>query len=224
MRNIRGVDRAAQERNTDFADAASIKKNFPFYRGKGKRNVPLAQLHKLASRKDKADYCRQWRNLTDAQQVVQKQRYQQEATIAKDGGRTFDAVRKELEGCGYAATWEVVDAATILPQERKRLYVAGIRRDVAAAPGEEGCAPFAFPRLPDLRRGVRDVLQSTSRDDEEDALSDGEVARLELSPRQLAKVRSQPYTRRHPEARFLSDPSRPAKTLQSSYASYMVGS
>ena len=66
VQNIRGVDRAAQERNTDFADAASIKKNFPFYRGKGKRNVPLARLHKLASRKDKA-VGQQWRDLTDTQ-------------------------------------------------------------------------------------------------------------------------------------------------------------
>ena len=52
-----------------------------------------------------------------------------------------------------------------------------------------------------------------------------EEAALELSRRQLGKVASQQYTLRHPEARFLSPASgAPARTLQSSYSHYMVGS
>ena len=70
----------------------------------------------------------------------------------------------------------MVDAARVLPQERKRLYVAGTRRDVAAALRGDGRVPFEFPRLPDLRSGVQDVLQSTSRSGGDDDENDDEDA------------------------------------------------
>ena len=183
--------------------------------------------------------------------------------LLHDGGRTLRLIVDELEGCGYDVTRELVDAVRVLPQERNRLFLAGVRREeedddvvVVASRGgdgdddvdgddderspsddDEGIATnddvcvsrkkkkksmknekFAFPRaLPDLSRGVRDVIETRGMDP-------AELDRVRLSPRQVRKVRTQRYTRRHPTARFLTDTTLPAKTIQSSYMSYMVGS
>lgn len=135
--------------------------------------------------------------------------------LLHEDGRTFTIIRTELEDCGYVLYWELVDAVALLPQERKRLYIVGVRRDLDAS----GCK-YKFPTFPSLGRGVKDILQYT----ESDALSEEDIESLALTPHQLSKVRSQSYTKKFPEARFLCDLSLPSKTLQSSYSSYMVGS
>ncbi|KAL9187679.1 hypothetical protein ACHAXT_006057 [Thalassiosira profunda] len=135
--------------------------------------------------------------------------------LLHDEGKTLELIVGELEKCGYDISYELVDAVTLLPQERSRLFFAGVRRD--RADSEEGCNNlFAFPSLPHLHRGVEDVVQLQ--------MGTEELERLMLSPHQLKKVQSQRYTQEHPEARFLSDRTRAAKTIQSSYTQYMVGS
>ena len=135
--------------------------------------------------------------------------------LLHENGSTFDVIKKELECSGYKLSCEVVDAVMLLPQERKRLYIGGVRQDLKV--NEQ----YAFPSLPNLQRGVADILHNNNSSDK---LSEEEVQKLTLSDHQLSKVRSQTYTKQHPEARFLGDLSKPSKTIQSSYASYMVGS
>jgi DNA (cytosine-5)-methyltransferase 1 len=136
--------------------------------------------------------------------------------LQHDGGDTFAIIRKELEECGFVVQWDIVDAVNLLPQERKRLYIIGVRCDIS----KSGCI-YTFPALPNLGRGVRDILQQTNGDD---ALTTAELERLTLTTHQRNKVQSQAYTKKFPEARFLSNLSLPSKTFQSSYSSYMVGS
>ncbi len=129
-----------------------------------------------------------------------------------DGGNTLKLVEQELGDCGYVVKHELVNAVDLLPQERCRLFFVGIRRDIKDA------MTYKFPILPNLQRGVEDILHV------EGELSPSHLETLTLNNNQLNKVRSQLYTKEHPEARFLSDPTVAAKTLQSSYTKYMVGS
>lgn len=137
--------------------------------------------------------------------------------LLHNDGKTLQVIAKELEGCGYNVSWKLVDAVHILPQERCRLFLVGIQKDLIGK--DDNNPPFLFPELPNWNRGVQDILQGVTP---EDPLPNQE--KLELTPHQIAKVQSQPYTQLHPEARFLSDLSKPSKTLQASYTSYMVGS
>lgn len=129
--------------------------------------------------------------------------------LLHDDGHTFTIIRTELEECGYTVCYELVDAVNLLPQERKRLYIVGIRNDLDCK--------YTFPSMPNLGRGVNDIIQQHE-------LSEEEIESLNLTPHQLNKVESQSYTQKYPESRFLCDLSLPSKTIQSSYSSYMVGS
>lgn len=129
--------------------------------------------------------------------------------LLHDDGHTFTIIRKELEECGYTVCYELVDAVNLLPQERKRLYIVGIRNDLDCK--------YTFPSIPSLGRGVKDIVQQHE-------LSEEEIESLTLTPHQLNKVKAQTYTQKYPESRFLCDLSLPSKTIQSSYSSYMVGS
>ena len=125
-------------------------------------------------------------------------------------GATLRTILSQLEQAGYIMRYEVLDAVCLVPQERKRIYMVGIRKDLDN--GE-----YRYPELDTFhRRGFVDIAE---RDLKDDALQE-----LALSAHQLAKVKLQSYTRKFPEARFLSNISLPTKTLQSSYSSYMVGS
>ena len=129
--------------------------------------------------------------------------------LLHDDGNTFTIIRTELEECGYTVSYELVDAVNLLPQERKRLYIIGIRNDLDCK--------YAFPSIPNLGRGVKDIVQQHE-------LSKEEIESLTLTPHQLNKAKAQSYTQKYPESRFLCDLSLPSKTIQSSYSSYMVGS
>ena len=130
--------------------------------------------------------------------------------LLHNDGNTFTIIRTELEECGYAVCYELVDSVNILPQERKRLYIVGIRNDL-------DCTSYSFPSIPNLGTGVDDIIQQHE-------LSEEEIESLTLTPHQLNKVKAQTYTQKYPESRFLCDLSLPSKTIQSSYSSYMVGS
>ena len=150
--------------------------------------------------------------------------------LLHDNGTTLKLILKELGGCNYNVQYQVVNAATILPQERNRLFLVGVHtsRDMCGNKFEvqrdleqnenERDASYTFPIFPDLKRGVQDSIHRSEEGSQID------LDRLSLNPNQLQKVRAQKYTKQHPEARFLSDLSKPSKTLQSSYMKYMVGS
>ena len=137
--------------------------------------------------------------------------------LLHDKGKTLKIVVEELEECGYKVQWEILDVVKLLPQERARLYIVGIRSDLCNNIKKNGSSfSYKFPNIPDLKRGVQDILEQD--------LSQSDLATLTLTPHQVSKVQSQNYTQQHPEARFLSNLASPTKTLQSSYTSYMVGS
>jgi len=125
-----------------------------------------------------------------------------------EDGAVFAVVRAHLEHAGYTLQHELLDAASVLPQTRVRLFIVGFRSDLPGdVPGR-----FVFPDLPDLGRGVRDILEDEA----------SVPARCWLTEHQWGKVKSQPYFEQHPEARVVV-PSSPSTTLQSSYKSgYML--
>ena len=130
--------------------------------------------------------------------------------LTHDEGRTLKVILSKLEEAGYVMQHQVLDAVNLVPQERKRIYLIGIRKDLWTAEA------YQFPDVPCWTRGFADIMDRN--------LDAEDVKQLVLSEHQLQKVRSQRYTQRFPDARFLSDVCAPIKTLQSSYASYMVGS
>ena len=59
--------------------------------------------------------------------------------VGHDRGQTFKIIMETLvDELGYDVTWQVVDAAALVPQHRERVYLVGFRRPTA----------FAFPVLP----------------------------------------------------------------------------
>jgi len=127
-----------------------------------------------------------------------------------DDGHTLKLIIKELKQCGYRVKHNLLDAVNLLPQERIRLYFVGIRLDLMKI------EDYKFPSLPNLKRGVEDIVHDSNKCKE--------LEKLILNKNQISKVKNQKYTLKYPEARFLSDRTRPAKTIQSSYMKYMVGS
>lgn len=134
--------------------------------------------------------------------------------LLHDHGNSLKIILKELEECNYNVQYEIVNAVHILPQERNRLFLVGIRQDLQR--GTKNA--YVFPTFPVLHRSVHDILHRKEEEVQVDLDS------LILNPNQLQKVKAQKYTQQHPEARFLSDLSSPSKTIQSSYMKYMVGS
>ncbi|CAJ1950217.1 unnamed protein product [Cylindrotheca closterium] len=134
--------------------------------------------------------------------------------LTHEDGKTLQVIISHLDQVGYNVKHKLLDAVYLVPQERKRIYMVGIRKDLVTA--TDASSDYEFPDIPNLKRGFQDILQTN--------MEPSMLENLRLSDHQLQKVRNQKYTQQFPEARFLSDFLRPTKTLQSSYASYMVGS
>ena len=67
-----------------------------------------------------------------------------------DGGRTFTVIRESLEALGYSFYYRVINARTLVPQNRERIYMVGFR---------DRSIKFDFPVIPDLRPAVKGILQ-----------------------------------------------------------------
>mmetsp|Transcript_39364 Transcript_39364/g.95283 ORF Transcript_39364/g.95283 Transcript_39364/m.95283 type:complete len:438 (+) Transcript_39364:113-1426(+) len=137
--------------------------------------------------------------------------------LTHEDGRTLQVIISHLDQVGYDIKYQILDAVHLVPQERKRVYIVGIRKDLLIV-GASSSDYFEFPNIPNLERGFQDVVEK------DHSMEPSMLEKLRLSDHQLTKVRNQTYTQQFPEARFLSDFGLPTKTLQSSYASYMVGS
>eukprot|EP01062_Namystynia_karyoxenos_P011419 TRINITY_DN14084_c0_g1_i1.p1 TRINITY_DN14084_c0_g1~~TRINITY_DN14084_c0_g1_i1.p1 ORF type:complete len:542 (+),score=59.51 TRINITY_DN14084_c0_g1_i1:63-1688(+) len=119
------------------------------------------------------------------------------------GGAALQRIVDSLAQSGYRVWHELVDCATLLPQTRKRLLLCGLRNDLS------GC--FRLPVLPQLRRGLREVLEREPNADQ--------LQRLTLTDKQWEAVQGSEYFRLHPESRTvpLGGGDLPAQTLQRSY-------
>lgn len=68
-----------------------------------------------------------------------------------DGERTFRVIMDSLvEDLGYSVFYKVIDARSVVPQHRERIYLVGF----------ESPTQFSFPELPNLRPKFRDILET----------------------------------------------------------------
>ena len=65
-----------------------------------------------------------------------------------EGGRTFGTIMKTLEGIGYHIHHKVIDARSVVPQHRERIFIVGFDRHT----------DFDFPEMPDMHPSFREVL------------------------------------------------------------------
>jgi DNA (cytosine-5)-methyltransferase 1 len=111
----------------------------------------------------------------------------------------LDELKAALSAVGYSVRVRLLDAAHVVPQRRRRVFVVGFR-DAAVA------ERFIWLRLPRLRRHA------------EDELDDSAAASLTLPDAKWAHVRASAYFGRFPGARLLG-PGALAQTLQATYKS-----
>src|SRR5581483_10114202 len=73
-----------------------------------------------------------------------------------DRGRTFAVIMQTLrEDLGYHVPEpQVIDAVTLVPQHRERVYIVGFRDKADAC-------RFDYPRMPDRKPKLRDVLEAS---------------------------------------------------------------
>lgn len=67
-----------------------------------------------------------------------------------DKGKTFSVIRDSLTAAGYSFTYKVINAKTLVPQNRERIFMVGFRNP------EIG---FTFPEIPDLKPRILDILE-----------------------------------------------------------------
>ncbi|MHB0967053.1 MAG: DNA (cytosine-5-)-methyltransferase [Bellilinea sp.] len=70
--------------------------------------------------------------------------------VNHDKGNTFKVIKKTLEDeLGYYINYKVIDARSVVPQHRERIYIVGFANPIA----------FQFPELPELNKKLRDILE-----------------------------------------------------------------
>lgn len=70
--------------------------------------------------------------------------------VNHDGGRTFDVIRRSIEGEGYSFSYRLIDASPLVPQRRVRCYMVCLR----------GGREFNFPEIKGEPLALRSVLES----------------------------------------------------------------
>lgn len=65
-----------------------------------------------------------------------------------DRGRTFSVIMDKLEGMGYDVHYKVIDARTVVPQHRERVFIVGF----------DNPTEFVFPELPDKNPKLKTIL------------------------------------------------------------------
>ena len=138
--------------------------------------------------------------------------------VSHDGGLTFKTIRHVLtEKLGYTIQWKVLDARSVVPQHRERIFIVGFR---------ENCG-FSWDDLdlPDVSAGprLRSVLHPNEGGPVEPAYTDetGRAARKYQLTRHLWEY-LQGYAKKHREAGNgfgfgLVGPEDTARTLSARY-------
>jgi site-specific DNA-cytosine methylase len=85
-----------------------------------------------------------------------------------------------LTECGYQVSWRQYNACKLVPQGRSRVYIIGVRNDVAAetqgggGAGSGGAgAMFTWPELPEHNPTIGSILHQGSIYDDDDAINGG---------------------------------------------------
>lgn len=75
--------------------------------------------------------------------------------VTHDNKRTFSVILRTLrEELGYTVYYKIIDAKSLVPQHRERIYIVGFREP----------RRFGFPTLPDLKPKMRDILEENVPD------------------------------------------------------------
>ena len=69
--------------------------------------------------------------------------------LRHDKGNTFVVIRRTLEELGYYIHYKVIDARSVVPQHRERIYIVGFREPTH----------YEFPEMPDKGLTVGDILE-----------------------------------------------------------------
>ena len=85
--------------------------------------------------------------------------------LTSEDGKSLEAVVSALRAAGYMVTWEVVSAAPVTPQRRRRLYFVGYRQNKAEPAAAQAADAFAFPEMPELNVFFGDVAESDDMDE-----------------------------------------------------------
>ena len=72
-----------------------------------------------------------------------------------DKGRTFAVIKETLEGLGYSFYYKVINAKSIVPQNRERIFMIGFK---------DRKIDFKFPEIPELNPKVKDILEKNVPD------------------------------------------------------------
>ena len=116
-----------------------------------------------------------------------------------DKGNTFRVIMKVLrEELGYDVHYKIVDASSVVPQHRERIFIVGFRKPM----------DFEFPKLVDRRPKLMDVLEK--KVDKKYTLTDGTWRSLQRhKERHSAKGNGFGYT--------VADKTKIANTLSARY-------
>lgn len=74
--------------------------------------------------------------------------------LSHDGGRTWDVIHASLLKLGYKVFHQVIDAGSLVPQHRERIFIVAFDPRVF---GES--PPFRFPQLPEKGPPFRSILE-----------------------------------------------------------------
>jgi DNA (cytosine-5)-methyltransferase 1 len=78
-----------------------------------------------------------------------------------DKGKTFQVIMDNLEFLGYDVKYRIVDASSVVPQHRERIFIVGFKKPM----------DFEFPKMIDKRPTLADILEKNV--DEKYTLKDG---------------------------------------------------
>ena len=84
-------------------------------------------------------------------------------TLTSRGGRDFETICRTFAEAGYRCGPLVINADRFLPQSRPRLFVVGVREDVALDPGLTAPAPIGPFHPPALRRAMERLPEALRR-------------------------------------------------------------
>jgi len=78
-----------------------------------------------------------------------------------DGSLFFDTISENLDLCGYRLYTKVMDSTRFgLPQQRKRVYFVGIRKDLESSVPSLS-STYEFPEGTTLSKSVKDILEKS---------------------------------------------------------------
>jgi len=67
-----------------------------------------------------------------------------------DQGRTFAVIKETLESLGYSFYYKVINAKSLVPQNRERIFMIGFK---------DRKIDFQFPEIPELNPKIKDILE-----------------------------------------------------------------